>query len=176
MRKIGIIAVLALMVTALAAVPALAATTTTIDFSNAPSGAHFKGAARPSCSINGTTVTCSSYQIAGVGNTNADATLQVNYTATVDCRNHGGKIVPVKSSVQGATTDTGSIAPRNGVLVVPQLSDATPPRAGQFLSQATCPNGNWTKELQEGTIRVSGFTYTLTFVGFNEPVVKIVNP
>jgi hypothetical protein len=175
MRKIGIIAVLALMVTALAAVPAMAATT--IDFSNAPSGAHFKGAARPSCSINGTTVTCSSYQIAGVGNRNAVATLEVNYTATVDCRNHGGKIVPVKSSVQGATTNTGDIAPRNGVLVVPQLSDATPPTEGKFLSQATCPNGNWTKELQGGTIRVSGFTYTLTFVGFdNEPVVEIVNP
>ena len=174
MRKIGIIAVLALMVTALAAVPALASTT--INFSNAPSGAHFKGAARPSCSINGTTVTCSSYQIAGVGNTNADATLQVNYTATVDCRNHGGQIVPVKSSVQGAKTSTGSLAPRNGVLVVLQLSDATPPPAGQFLGQATCPNGNWTKELQGGTILVSGFTYTLTFVGFNDPVVKIVQP
>jgi hypothetical protein len=174
MRKIGIIAVLALMVTALAAVPAMAATT--IDFSNAPSGAHFKGAARPSCSINGTTVTCSSYQIAGVGNTNANATLQVRYTATVDCRNHGGKVVPVKSSVQGATTSTDSLAPRNGVLVVPVLSDSTPPTAGQFLSQATCPNGNWTKELQGGTIRATGFTYTLKFVGFNEPVVEIVNP
>jgi hypothetical protein len=174
MRKIGIIAVLALMVTALAAVPAMAATT--IDFSNAPSGAHFKGAARPSCSINGTTVTCSSYQIAGVGNTNADATLRVNYTATVDCRNHGGKIVPVKSSVQGAQTSTGDLAPRNGVLVVPQLSDATPPQEGQFLRQATCPNGNWTKVLREGTIRVSGFTYTLTFVGFDDPVVEIVQP
>jgi hypothetical protein len=174
LRRIGIIAVLSLLIAAVAAVPALAATT--IDFSNAPSGAHFKGAARPSCSINGTTVTCSSYQIAGVGNTNANATLQVNYTATVDCRNHGGKIVPVKSSVQGAQTSTGSLAPRNGVLVVPQLSDATPPGAGQFLSQATCPNGNWTKELQGGTIRVSGFTYTLTFVGFNEPVVEIVHP
>jgi hypothetical protein len=172
MRKIGIIAVLSLMALAVAAVPALAAT----NFNNAPSGAHFKGAARPSCSINGTTVTCSSYQIAGVGNTNADATLQVNYTATVDCRNHGGKIVPVKSSVQGAQTSTGDLAPRNGVLVVPQLSDATPPKAEQFLNQATCPNGNWTKELQGGTIRVSGFTYTLTFVGFNDPVVEIVQP
>jgi hypothetical protein len=172
MRKLGIIAVLSMLVVALAAVPALAAT----NFSNAPSGAHFKGSARPSCEIKGSTVTCGGYQIAGVGNTNAIATLQVRYTATVDCRNHGGKVVPVKSSVQGAQTSTPSLAPRNGVLVVPQLSDSTPPGAGQFLSQATCPNGNWTKELQGGTIRVSGFTYTLTFVGFDDPVVEIVNP
>ena len=176
LRKIGIIAVLSLIIAALAAVPALAATT--IDFSNAPSGAHFKGAARPSCSINGTTITCSSYQIAGVGNTNANATLTVNFTATVDCRNNGGKVVPVKASVQGASESTGNFAPRNGVLTVPTLSSEGTTPAGQFLSQATCPNGNWTKELQGGTIRVSGFTYRLTFVGFNDepPVVEIINP
>jgi hypothetical protein len=174
LRKIGIITVLSLLIAAFAAVPALAATT--IDFSNAPSGAHFKGAARPSCDIDGSTVTCSGYQIAGVGNTNANATLQVRYTATVDCRNHGGKVVPVKSSVQGATTSTGRLAPRNGVLVVPELTDDTPPGANKFLDQATCPNGNWTKELQGGTIRATGFTYTLTFVGFDDPVVEIVNP
>jgi hypothetical protein len=175
LRKFGIIAVLSLIVAAFAAVPALAATT--IDFSNAPSGAHFKGAARPSCSINGTTVTCSSYQIAGVGNTNANATLTVNFTATVDCRNNGGKVVPVKASVQGASTSTGDLAPRNGVLVVPTLSSEgeTPP-ASQFLNQATCPNGNWDKLLRGGTIQATGFTYKLKFVGFDKPVVKIVNP
>jgi hypothetical protein len=174
LRRIGIIAVLSLIVAALAAVPALAATT--IDFSNAPNGAHFKGADRPDCDIDGSAVTCDSYQIAGVGNTNANATLQVRYTATVDCRNKGGKIVPVKASVQGATTSTGRLAPRNGVLVVPELSDDTPPGAAQFLNQATCPNGNWTKLLRGGTIQATGFTYTLTFVGFNEPVVEIINP
>ena len=87
MRKLGIIAVLSLLVTAFAAVPALAAT----DFSNAPQGAHYaQGFGEPVCTLTGTTVTCTGTEIAGVGNTNATVTLAVTSTFTGTCTNPGG--------------------------------------------------------------------------------------
>ena len=118
MRKIGIIAVLSLLVTALAAVPALAVTTTTISPENANSGTHFQ-VGTATCTLTGTTVTCSSYELAGVGNADAVADLAANYTATVDCRNHGGKIVPVKASVQTVPSTTGELEPKNGQAFTP---------------------------------------------------------
>src|SRR5215208_8463533 len=89
MRKFGIIAVLALLVTALAAVPALAVT----NFDNAPSGAHYRsGFGEPVCTFaaNGVTVNCTGTQIAGVGNTNATETLAVTSTFTGTCSNPAG--------------------------------------------------------------------------------------
>ncbi len=53
LRKFGIIAVLALLVTAFAAVPALAAPKTT-----PTSGVHFTNTGEPVCTITGTTVDC----------------------------------------------------------------------------------------------------------------------
>ncbi|KIG01424.1 hypothetical protein BurMR1_1473 [Burkholderia sp. MR1] len=38
---------------------------------------------------------------------------------------------------------------------------------------ATCPNGNWTKELLGGATLTS-FTYTLVFKGFSQPYISIV--
>jgi len=184
MRKIGIIAVLSLLVTALAAVPALAVTTTTITPANANPGAHFQ-VGTATCTTTGTTVNCSSYELAGVGNFDAVADLTANYTATVDCRNHGGQIVEVKASVQGATATTGQIESKNGRLLVPALStaDVEEPTAEDFEALATCPNGNWTKETQVDTITLTGFTYTLTFVdkdtglpAFPGPYITITGP
>src|SRR5215208_1949212 len=70
MRKIGIIAVLSLLVTGFAAVPALAVT----NFDNAPSGAHYRqGFAEPVCTTStvpttgAISVSCTGTQIAGVG-------------------------------------------------------------------------------------------------------------
>jgi hypothetical protein len=58
-------------------------------------------------------VTCSAFELAGVGNANATGSLQASYTATVQCRNHGGQIVEVKSQVTGAAVTTGSLSPKN---------------------------------------------------------------
>jgi hypothetical protein len=41
---------------------------------------------------------------------------------------------------------------------------------------ATCPNGNWTKELESGTVTLSSFTYTLTFAGLSGPYITITGP
>jgi hypothetical protein len=114
--------------------------------------------------------------LAGVGNANAVGTLSTNYTATVQCRNHGGQIVEVKSQVTTVPATTGNLAPKNGRLTVTALSSSPVPTAAQFEAQATCPNGNWTKELLGGTITLSSFTYTLHFVGFTSNYITITGP
>jgi hypothetical protein len=179
MRKIGIIAVLSLMALALAAVPALAANSITILPSAAPTGTHLQSGTLDAntCFINTTGgVTCNSYELAGVGNANAQADLSTTFTATVDCRNNGGKIVPVKASVQTVPSSTGQLEPKNGRLAVPSLSSGAAPTAAQFEALATCPNGNWDKITQTSTIALSSFTYTLHFVGFTGNYVTITGP
>jgi hypothetical protein len=153
------------------------AATLTVNFANAPTGAHFASrTATPACTVSGLTVTCNSYEIVGVGNTNANASLTVNYTATVQCRNHGGQIVEVHSQAVSTTSTSGDIAPKNGRLLVPSLSSAPAPTAAQFEALATCPNPNWTPEVLASSIRLASFTYTLTFVGFNAPAITITGP
>jgi hypothetical protein len=138
---------------------------------NAPNGTHFKSGTA-SCSTSGTTVSCSSYTLAGVGNADATANLSANYTATVVCINGGGN--PSDSQHQGSFTSSvssGTLQPKNGNVTVPSLS-ATAPTEQQFLAQQTCPNPNWTPTIPGG-ITLSGFTYTLTFAGFSGPYITI---
>src|SRR5215203_3537821 len=123
MRKIGIIAVLSLLVTALAAVPALGVTTTTVNLENAPQGAHFaKGAAAPVCTLTGTSVNCTGTEIQGVGNTNATVVTSVTSTFTGVCHNPGVNSKVVEPFTESDTNTTSATIPstRNGALRVPQ--------------------------------------------------------
>jgi hypothetical protein len=165
------IAVLALAA-ALAAPAALAETIA----ANGPSGAHYaNGSAEPVCTVDSAlNVSCTGTTIGGVGNTNATAILSATYSGTVQCRNHGGQIVDVKTQTTEATS-SGTLRPsRNGQLVVPSLS-TTAPSAQELENAATCPNGNWTKELL-GSPTLTNFVYTLTFAGFTQPYISIVGP
>ena len=170
--------ILFILVSALLAVffttTAQAATTT--NASAAPTGTHLQSGTI-SCSVDSTgLVTCTAYQLAGVGNADAQATLDATYTATVRCRNHGGQIVDVKSQAESAPTTTGKLSPKNGRLAVPTLNSGPVPSASDFESQATCPNGNWTKELLGGSVALSSFTYTLHFAGFTGDYITITGP
>jgi|SRR5829696_7177405 len=173
LRKIGIIAVLSLLVTAFAAVPALAAITTNINPANAPTGTHLQTGAI-GCSV-GTdlSVTCSSFELAGVGNTNADVSLVANYTAIVDCFNPG---VNPQNPIESHTTNFSAsdtftaTSTKNGRLTVRQAV-ANPASVGQV-----CPNPNWTPVIREGTLTLNSFTYTLTFAGFTSPYITITGP
>src|ERR1051326_1673723 len=80
------------MVLAAAAVFAAVAAsqTTTVDPANAPNGTHLQSGDF-TCTVNGLDVSCSSYELAGVGNADATANLDVTYSATVVCINGGGK-------------------------------------------------------------------------------------
>ncbi len=89
MRRVGIITTLLLALSASAAL-ALTITGGAITPANAPTGAHFQAGTSASCAVSGTTVTCSSYQVAGVGNANATADLTANYTADFVCNNPAG--------------------------------------------------------------------------------------
>lgn len=150
---------------------AWASSTTTVNPANAPTGTHVQRD-MPSCSVSGLTVSCSSFELAGVGNTNARADLSAIYSATVVCINGGGN--PSNSQHQGtftASTTSGQLSPKNGRLTVPSLS-VTAPTEQQFLAQQTCPNPNWTPTIPGG-ITLSSFTYTVSFEGFSGPYITI---
>ncbi|SOZ38122.1 hypothetical protein [Cupriavidus neocaledonicus] len=143
---------------------------------NGPSGAHYaNGSSEPVCTIDSSQdVSCTGTTIGGVGNTNATAILSATYSGTVQCRNHGGQIVDVKTQTTEATS-SGTLRPsRNGQLVVPPLS-TTAPTAQELVASAVCPNGNWTKVLLGGPTLTS-FVYTVTFAGFTQPYISIVSP
>ena len=162
MRKFGIIAVLALMVTALAAVPALALT----DFSNAPSGAHYRsGFGEPVCTIDEVTnsVSCTGTTIGGVGNTNANLNLTTTVAADLTCTNKGGNIVEPHSGTFSDSVEATLRPSRNGRIVVDPV-ETDPITEEDVLAGFTCPNGkNWT----DAVVGLeTSFIYTVTFVGF----------
>ena len=175
MKRLGLIAALAMAVVGLTASGATASTTT-FNAAAAPNGTHLQ-TGTIGCTVDSSQlVTCSAYELAGVGNADATATLDANYTATVQCRNHGGQIVEVKSQAEARPTITGALRPKNGRLDVPLLNSGPVPSAHDFEAMATCPNGNWTKELLDGTVALSSFTYTLHFTGFTGNYVTITGP
>jgi hypothetical protein len=164
---------LAMLLVAAVAFPAVASATqsTNINPANAPNGTHFKSGTA-TCSVSGTTVSCTGYTLAGVGNINATANLSATYSATVVCRNPGGNLSD--SQHQGTftnATSSGTLQSKNGNLTVPSLTTSAPTQQ-QFLAQQTCPNPGWTPELQ-GSITLSNFTYTLTFAGFTGAYITI---
>src|SRR5215212_1508780 len=172
MRKIGIIAVLSLLVTALAAVPALAVT----NFNNAPSGTHFRqGNVEPVCTestvptTGAVTVSCTGTTLGGVGNTNANLLLDVSGTANFVCHNPGNDNIVEPHSASVEETAQATLVPsRNGQLIVPAQSVTISPE--EAAAQFTCPNPNWREEFT-GFSDLT-FAYSLTFVGFNAPAIS----
>src|SRR5215218_418339 len=173
LRKFGIIAVLSMLVVALAAVPALAVT----NFNNAPSGAHYRtGNAEPVCTSStvpttgAITVNCTGTTIGGVGNTNADLLLTVTGTADFVCHNPGNdNIVEPHSASVDESVEATLVPSSNGQLIVPAQSVTISPE--EAAAQFTCPNPNWREEFT-GFSDLS-FTYSLTFVGFDQPAILI---
>lgn len=163
-----LVVITALFATLFVAGPASAATS--INGAAAPSGTHLQTGSI-SCSSNGTTVTCSTYELAGVGHANAVATLDASYAATVTCTNKGGKLVPVKTQTTTSSSSGALTSDKNGRLTVPSLT-STAPSTQEFLDAATCPNGNWTKNVS-GSVELVGFTYTLHFVGYTGNYITI---
>jgi hypothetical protein len=178
---IAILSVLAIAgIVGLRAPAALADQTRTENFDNGPGGVHYvTGTPRPVCAVAADlSVTCpvESFELAGVGNKNATATLIAEYSAIIDCNNpaEANQNNPVESHTQSATSSasSGLLSPKNGRLTVDPIT-ATAPTEADFLALATCPNANWTPEVREGSITLVSFTYTVTFEGFAEPVITI---
>jgi hypothetical protein len=175
MRKIGIIAVLSLLLTALAAVPALAAvapgtytpTADSFNSANAPGSSNLKSGT-PQCVVNADLdVNCSPYVLGGVGNTNANVSLTASYSATIDCTNRGGNLVESHTTTFSDSSSATVTSSRNGQLRVPAQS------ASAFDAPQVCPNPNWKPSIRPGTLTLNSFTYTLTFAGFTSPYITI---
>jgi hypothetical protein len=161
MRRI-LIALTVLVAVGMTATAAMAAITETIRPECAPSGTHLQ-AGDIGCTVgeDDLTVTCTAFELAGVGNRNATETLTADYSATIDCRNPGGNIVESHETTF-SNTDTNLLTPsRNGRLRVP-AQEAEP----NLDLAEPCPNVNWTPEFQPGTLELLSFTYSLRFVGF----------
>jgi len=161
-----------MLVLVLSASAALAAITTTINPANAPSGTHLQaGAIGCAVQSDGLSVSCSAFELGGVGNTNADLNLTANYSGVVDCRNHGGSVVESHETTFAASNEATLTPGRNGRLrvgarsVSPDLDLAEP-----------CPNPNWTPEFHAGSPTLDSFTYTLTFNGFTGAYITITGP
>jgi hypothetical protein len=137
---------------------------------NAPSGTHVQ-TGTPGCTPTSTSVNCASFELAGVGHTNATVSLAVTYAATINCTNHGGKLVEVHSDSVTTVTSAALTSSKNGRLVVPALTSTAPTEAA-VLAQADCPNPNWTPSVQSGSVHVSSWLYTVTFAGFAGPYIS----
>jgi hypothetical protein len=163
---------LSTLIVALSASVALAAITTTINPANAPSGTHLQsGAIGCTVGTDGLSVSCSAFELAGVGHTNAVVSLTATYSAIIDCRNHGGNIVESHETTFAATNEATLTPGRNGRLRVGTRSVGPDLALGE-----PCPNPNWTPEFHPGTLTLDSFTYTLTFAGFTEAYITITGP
>jgi hypothetical protein len=134
---------------------------------NAPGSSHLTSGT-PSCTVNADrSIDCSAYVLGGVGNTNATVSLVANYSATIDCTNHGGNLVESHTTTFSDSSTATVASTRNGQLRVPAQS------ASAFDAPQVCPNPNWTPSIREGTLTLDTFTYTLTFAGFTSPYITI---
>jgi hypothetical protein len=168
MRRVGIITALSVALMAVSASVALAYNVT-IDPANAPSGTHLQTGTIGCTDGTDLSVTCNRYELGGVGHTNAVVSLTADYSAIVDCRNHGGNVV--ESHETSFSDDSEETVPsgRNGRLRVPQQS------VGPDLDLAEpCPNPNWTPEFRD--LQLDSYTYTLTFDGFTGAYITITGP
>ena len=149
MRKLGIIAVLSLMVTALAAVPALAVNPHFISAGAALSGSNL----------------VVSFKEAGLGNNQT-----INYTASADatatyvCVNTGGANPSArnKTTVSGPVSASGTFSSdKNGN--ISQSLTLMPPSSGTF----SCPTG---QSLELASVSYTNVAITDTTNGIREPI------
>ena len=173
--RIGIIGGLLILLVALSASAALAAvapgtytpTSDSFNPANAPGSSHLaSGTVQCVVSAN-LDVNCSPYVLGGVGHTNADVSLTANYSATIDCTNHGGNLVESHTTTFSASSQAAVTSTRNGQLSVP------PQSVSAFSAPQVCPNPNWTPSIRAGTLTLNSFMYTLTFAGFSSPYITI---
>ncbi|KAK7591906.1 hypothetical protein V3481_006543 [Fusarium oxysporum f. sp. vasinfectum] len=140
-----------------------------------PSGAHVQtGTPGCTCNLDGS-ITCNEFTVCGVGKTGATLVFQDTWTATVQCKNKGGQIVEVKSTDQDTSNNKNLTPDKHGCFIV-SGGTLSKPTDSDFTSQATCPNGNWQKIVDENSITRTSFTYTLTFNGCSTPFKQFSNP
>jgi hypothetical protein len=131
-----------------------------------PSGGHVQSGTIQ-CVVNlDFSIDCTSYEIAGVGHTNVDVSLDAVYSADVLCNNPaGGKntnndIEPHETTFS-ASDDFTAASLKNGRLRI-RAASVEPAASGN-----PCPNGNWIPEFVN--LALVEFTYSVLFEGFSAP-------
>jgi hypothetical protein len=160
---------LALMTFAAAlAAPAAWAGAPVFNSANAPNGTHVQSGT-PSCSESGYVVTCSTYDLAGVGNADATANLSTTYSGTVLCTNPAGNVAPGQTKYPTLNVSSGRLSPKNGRLTIPSLASTsdTATIEAALMENTKCPNRQWTKSVQPDSVELVGYTYTVTFKGYS---------
>jgi|SRR4028118_218727 len=127
LRRFGIIAVLALLVTAFAAVPVLA------------QNPHFiRG---PFFSDQGTQLLVTG-TVAGLGNEDIDVVVDATGIATVECINPGGNRAPGQDTTVDVSGEANDVQVKNGRATFRVLTDEPTVTGAE-----ACPNPQWTAEV-----------------------------
>jgi hypothetical protein len=145
MRKIGIIAVLSMLLVAFTASAALARPTPT-------SGAHFTQGGTPTCTIDSNGASSAEAncfaELAGLGEGNIQTAITLEGQAVYQCQNQGGNIAPGQNKVLvGPTTTPGEVTVpegTNGRVAIPAGPATLTASDTATAKQAGCPNKTWT--------------------------------
>jgi hypothetical protein len=114
---------------------------------------HFVGT--PTCTDNGTTITCDG-KVAGLGGTTFQINVSAPGTATVTCTNPAGNVAPGQNTSVTATGTTGpQPTPRNGQFRF-SLTTLTP----TVPNTPTCPNSKWRATVTNVTFGDATLTLT----------------
>ena len=145
----------------------------TFTSANTPGGTHIQSGAI-SCTVNADlSISCTGYELAGVGHTNVDVSLTATYSADVACNNPaGGKNrnndIEPQATILDATVSQDDIRAKNGRM------DVQPMSIGPNTGGNPCPNVNW--EAQFVNLALVSFEYTLTFDGAAGAFITIAQP
>jgi hypothetical protein len=139
---------------------ALIATTTTAVFAASP---HYKKGGKPVCTIDAGTgaATCSTGEVAGLGNEDVLIVVTVSGSAGTFCHNPGNtNIVPGQNPAEGSSTGTQLIDAdeiKNGTLVIDPISTDAVTFTAPSSEEAGCPNPQWTVTVDTSNVEFSGF-------------------